>query len=116
MYVSSSTQTPLHLSMTANGQHTNSPTIQMHWGSGGQGSRWLLPTEEVNPTLLGMRHSEHKGSSAKIFEKLGAITERLPLMLILPASLVVDKEWYSQASLRPSFTSYELVRVRTTSF
>ena len=75
-----------------------------------------MPTEEVNPTLLGMRHSEHKGSSAKIFEKLRAITERLPLMLILPASLVVDKEWYSQASLRPSFTSYELVRVRTTSF
>ena len=75
-----------------------------------------MPTEEVNPPLLGMRHSEHKGSSAKIFEKLRAITERLPLMLILPASLVVDKEWYSQASLRPSFTSYELVRVRTTSF
>lgn len=116
MYVSSSTQTPHNLSMTANGQHTNSPTIQMHWGSGGEGSRGLLPTEEVNPTQLGMRHGEHKSSSAKIFEKLGAITERLPLMLILSALLVVDEEWYSQASQCPSFTSYELARVRTTSF
>ena len=75
-----------------------------------------LPTEEGNPTQLGMRHGEHKSSSAKIFEKLGAITERLPLRLILSALLVVDKEWYSQASQCPAFTSYELARVRTTSF
>lgn len=60
---------PGNLSMTLVSPGTNGPPFKCTgvWWRGAQG---LLPTEEVNPTQLGMRH-EHKAALPKYLKKLG---------------------------------------------
>lgn len=70
MYVSSSTQAPHNLSATADGQHP--PCHSNALGYREEDFRWLLPTEEEKPILLGMRHAEHNGSSCQNIGKAGS--------------------------------------------